>query len=250
MKLALIISMFCLSACSVVGPGQRGVRVNLGSVSEDPKPPGAYLWLPFVMGMVKMDVQIQKSDIESTAATKDMQDVHAHVAINWSLAPENTVKTYKTIGDEDLVEQRILIPAVNEVMKAATSKRNAEEVLSKRTELKQDIDNGLKDRLAHYGITLEDVSIVNLKFSQDFSASIERKQIAEQEAKQAEYVAKKATQEAAAEIEHAKGQSEAQRLMKISMTPETLQQRAIDKWDGHFPTYMGGSLPFINLKEK
>jgi regulator of protease activity HflC (stomatin/prohibitin superfamily) len=194
-------------------------------------------------------VQIQKSEISSAAASKDMQDVHAKVAINWSMDPTNVVRTYKEIGDEDDVEQRILTPAVNEVMKAATSKRTAEEVLKLRVELKQDIDDGLKARMAQYGIKIYDVSIVDLQFSKDFAEAIERKQVAEQDAQQAVYVAKKATQEANAEIERAKGQAEAQRLMKSTITAEILQQRAIEKWDGHFPTYMGGgALPFINVK--
>lgn len=247
MKLIIISFLCILSACSVVGPGERGVRVMLGSVSEEPKAPGPYLWFPFILGMDKINVQIQKAEIESTGATKDMQDVHAKVAVNWSLSPDNAVRTYKEIGNEDDVEKRILEPAVNEVMKSCTAKKTAEEVLTKRMEMKKDIDDGLLQRLKQYGITLHDVSIVNLRFSGEFTKAIESKQIAEQSAKEAEYVAKKATQEAAAEIERAKGQAEAQRLMKSTVTSEILQQRAIDKWDGHFPTYMSGSLPFISL---
>lgn len=245
----MIIAALLLTGCSVVGPGERGVRVSLGTVSEDPKLPGAYLWIPGLLGMAKVDVQIQKSDIQSTAASKDMQDIQAEIAINWSLSPENVVKTYKEIGDEYYVAQRILIPAVNEVMKAATAKRTAEEVLTHRMEMKKDIDDGLVARLKQYGITLHDVSIVNLKFSEGFTQAIEHKQIAEQQAQQAVYVSQKATQEAKAEVERAKGQAEAQRLVQTSTTAAILQQRAIEKWDGKFPQVMGsGALPFINLK--
>lgn len=238
-----------LTACSVVAPGERGVRVTLGTVSEDPKEPGIYLWIPFVMKMTKIDVQIQKSEIASTAASKDMQDVHATVAINWSLSPENVVRTYKTIGTEYDVEMRILNPAVNEVMKAATAKRTAEEVLTHRMETKKDIDEGLVSRLKQYGITLHDVSITNLKFSNGYTEAIEHKQVAELEAQQAVFITQRATQEAKAEIERAKGTSQAQALMKATITKEILQQRAIEKWDGKFPHFMGSSaLPFINFK--
>lgn len=250
MKFILAMSLGFLCACTVVGPGQRGVRISLGTVSEDPKPPGAYVWIPFIMGMDKIDVQIEKSEISSNAASKDMQDIHAEVAINWSMAPENVVKTYKAIGDQHEVERRILEPAVNEVMKSTTAKRTAEEVLTKRMEMKKDIDDGLILRLAQYGITLHDVSITNLKFSEGFTQAIEHKQIAEQQAQQAAYVAQKATQDAKAEIERAKGQAEAQRLMKSTITQEILQQRAIEKWDGHFPQVMGANTPFISFDSK
>lgn len=246
--IALVVILF--TACSVVGPGESGIRVTLGSVSEDAKPPGVYAWFPFVMGMAKMDMQLQKSEIESSAATKDMQELSAHVAVNWRIDPMKTVQIYKTIGYESEVLNRVINPAVNEVMKAAGAKRNAEEVLTQRMALKQDIDDGLKDRLAKHGVILDDVSIVNLTFSQEFSKAIEQKQIAEQQAKQAEYAAKQATQEAKADVERAKGQAESQKLIQSSLTASVLQQRAIEKWDGKFPQYMSGSLPFLNLLSK
>lgn len=248
-KLGLLLVTVMLSACAVVGPGQRGVRVTLGSVSDDVKPSGAYFWVPFVYSIKKINVQIQKGQIEATAASKDMQDIHATVAVNWSLSPENVVKTFKEIGDEEDVENRILTPAVNEVLKAATAQRTAEEILTHRLEMKKNIDEQLAERLKQYGITMHDVSIVNLKFSDGFTQAIEHKQIAEQQAKQASYVAEKATQDAKAEVERAKGQAAAQNLIRSTMTKEILQQRAIEKWDGKFPQVMGsGALPFLNLK--
>lgn len=248
-KFVLLTVVFALTACSIVGPGQRGVRISLGSVSEDAKAPGGYLWIPFFLGMKKIDVQIQKSEIQAAAASKDMQEINAVVAVNWSLNPEKVVEIYKTIGDEDDVHSRILVPAVAEVIKSATAKRTAEEVLTKRIEMKDDIDAALKQRLGQYGISVMDISIVNLAFSQEFTTAIERKQIAEQEAQQAAYDTKKAIQTAQAEIERAKGTAQAQSLLKSTITQEILQQQAIEKWNGTFPQYMGsGALPFINLK--
>ena len=239
-----------LCACSIVGPGQRGVRVILGAASSDVKAPGPYLWVPFVLGMAEMDVQVQKSEIKTTAASKDMQEITTELAVNWSLNPDKVVETYKNVGDEDDILKRIIVPAVNEVMKAATSKRTAEEILSQRLALKADIDAGLKDRLEKYGLSFGDVSIVNLAFSQQFTQAIEEKQIAEQKSKQAVYEKEKATQDALAAVETAKGQQAAQNLVKASITAEILQQRAIEKWDGHFPQVMGGNgtLPFLNIK--
>lgn len=240
-----------LSGCTVIGPGERGVRVILGEVSEDVKAPGPYLWVPVLFGMATLDVQIQKTVIEAGAASKDMQDVTAQVAINWVLSPEKVVATYTEIGDNYEVVQRILIPAVAEVLKASTSKRNAEQILTQRLEMKKDIDAMLEDRLGKYGIEIKDISIADLKFSPEFSNAIESKQIAEQQAKQASYVADKAIQEARAQVERAKGQNESQKLLQATTSAAILQKAAIDKWDGHFPQVMGaGALPFININLK
>lgn len=244
-----IVGAVFMCGCSIVGPGERGVRISLGKASDEPKQPGAYLWFPFLLGMAKVDVQIQKTEITASAASQDMQEITTTVAVNWSLDPSRTVDTYKTIGDERDVLERIVIPAVNEILKSATAKRTAEQILKQRMELKADIDDGLKVRLAKHGLNFNDVSIVHLEFSKQFTEAIEEKQIAEQKSQQAHYEAEKAIQDAKAEVNRAQGQAESQRLIKQTITTEILQQRAIEKWDGKFPQVMGsGALPFINLK--
>lgn len=251
MKYFIIALLFLtFTGCAVVGPGERGVRITLGSVSDTPKEPGPYLWIPFIMGMAKVDVQLQKSEEESSAASKDMQEVTAHVAVNWSVQPDQVVKVYQRIGDESEVLSRVIIPAVNEVMKTAMAQMTAEEALTKRAQLKDTIDTGLRSRLTAYGITMTDVSIVNFKYSDSFEKAIEEKQVAEQKAQQASYEAQQATQEAKAQVNRAEGQAKAQGMLQQSLTAAILQQRAIDKWDGKLPVYMNGSapLPFLNVK--
>lgn len=99
---------------------------------------------------------------------------------------------------------------------------------------------------------MDDISLVDVSFSPEFAKAIEAKQIAEQEAKRTEFEALKAEKQAIAEVNRAKGQAEAQRLQRLTLTSELLQQQAIEKWDGKFPTVLGGEgvLPFININLK
>jgi regulator of protease activity HflC (stomatin/prohibitin superfamily) len=145
--------------------------------------------------------------------------------------------------------QRILNPAVEEVLKAVMAKYTAEEIITKRGEVKAGVDESLTARLANYRIDVDDISLVNVHFSDRFSEAVEAKQIAEQDAKKAEFIALKAQKEAEAEVNRAKGQAEAQRLVRETLTAELLQKQAIEKWNGEFPTVLGGNgaLPFINL---
>lgn len=250
-KLILIATMLGLTACSVVGPGERGLRVSLGSVSDEAKPSGAYLWIPFIYGMKTINVQLQKSDVKTGAASQDMQEITTEIAVNWSINPEMVVNMYKKIGDENDVFERIIQPAVSEVLKSATSKRTAEQVLTQRMDLKKDIDTGLKERLAGYGVTLNDVSIVNLSFSPEFTKAIENKQVAEQRAKEASYEAMQATETAKATVNKAKGEAEANSLKQKTLTPQLIQYEAVQKWNGALPTVnAGGATPFLNLNIK
>jgi len=244
----LFVAIF-LKPFAIVNAGERGVVMRLGQVQDTVLSEGIHPLVPIVTSVKRLSVRVQKNDFKADAASKDLQKVTTELTVNWHMDPRRVNKIYQQVGDSEQIVNGIVTPAVSEVLKAATAKKTAEEIITKRTELKDEIDNNLKKRLAAYGLLVDDVSLVNFSFSPEFSKAIESKQIAEQEAKQAEFVALKATKDAEAEVNRAKGQAEAQRLQRQTLTPELLQKQAIEKWNGQFPTVMGGSgaLPFINL---
>jgi prohibitin 1 len=245
--LALITLAFLMSGCAIVGPGKKAVHTVFGNPTSETGS-GITFWVPFIYGLEKFDLRVQNHVIETTAASKDLQPIDTHLAVNWRIDPNNLTGFYKDVGDGDDAVQKIIQPAVNEVVKSQTAKFTAEEVVSRRAELKKGIDAALQDRFEKYGLHLDEVSIVDLKFSADFTRAIEQKQIAEQQTKQAEYLAQKAENDAKAEVNRAKGQAEAQRLLQSSLTQQMLQKLALDKWDGHFPQVMGQqTLPFLNI---
>ncbi|MEG4056349.1 MULTISPECIES: prohibitin family protein [unclassified Microcoleus] len=247
--IVFIIAALILRPFTLVGPGERGVMMRFGKVQDAILDEGIHPILPIVTSVKTLSVRVQKTDLKADAASKDLQSITTDLAVNWNVDPAKVNQIYQQIGDEEKIVTSILSPAISEVLKAATSKKTAEEIITKRTELKTEIDNSLKKRLEPYGVIVRDVSLINFGFSPEFSKAIESKQIAEQEAKQAEFTVQKATQDAQAEINRAKGHAEAQRLQRQTLTAEILQQQAIEKWNGQFPTVMGGggTLPLINI---
>lgn len=244
------LSVVLWNLCTVTIPtGHRGVVTRFGKVQPKVLDEGFHLKTPIVSRVKRMNVQVQRNDVEVAVGTKDLQQLKAKLSLNWHLEPASVNEIYQNIGRESAVVDRIIQPAIHEVTKAATPKRTAEAILKNRAELKAEIDQNIEVRLASYGVIVDDVSLVNVSFSPEFTKSIEAKQIAEQEAKQAEYIAQKASQEAQAEINRAKGQAESQRLLRETLTPELLQKAAIEKWDGQFPAVItgDGTLPMINL---
>jgi len=235
---------------AIVNAGERGVLMQFGRVEDRVLGEGFHPILPIINSVQTISVRVQKNDINSHAASRDLQDVNIEVAVNWHIDPAQANRVFQRIGTESDVVTRILNPAVSEVVKATIAKRNVEEILVQRTELKNDIDTQLAKRLETYGLVVDDVSLVDFVFSPEFNKAIEAKQVAEQQAKQATFLVLKAAKEAEAEINKAKGQAEAQRLQQQTLTPILLQRQAIEKWDGKFPTVMGGSgaLPFINIE--
>lgn len=243
----------------IVGPGERGIRVTLGETGKDVLGEGPHLKFPFISTIRTMSVRVQKSEDTSDAATKDMQRVRATVALNWTINPESVGNMLREVGTSDVIENNLIAPAVSEALKAATARMTAEEVLTRRIELKKMIDEMLIERLTGYGLVIKDISLVNLDFTNEFNRAVEEKQIAEQEAKRAQYNAQKAKEDAVAEVNIAKGraearlvearaQAEAQRLLKVNLNKDILTLEYLKRWDGKLPQVMtNGNGLLMNL---
>lgn len=236
---------------TTIPAGHRGVVMHWGKVQPQIMDEGLYFTCPFMTSVQKISVRVDKNQVKASAASKDMQTVNTDVAINWHINAEDVQHVFQTVGNEDTIVENILTPAVNEVFKASCSKLTAEDILERRIELKDDVDKSLSERLAKYNIVVDDISIVDIGFSDDFSKAIEAKQVAEQQAEQAKYTAEQAKQEAQAKINEAYGQAQAQKLIQSTLTKGVLQKMAYDKWNGVLPVVVGsGNLPFImDLKD-
>lgn len=244
--LAIIILFF--SPVVIIGAGKRGIVFNsLTGIENRILAEGTHLRVPLLETITTVSVRVQRTDVKAEAASKDLQAVYTDIVVNWHLDSSKVNKIYQEIGDEEAVIGRIIIPAVNEVVKAATAQKTASEVLSRRTELKSDIDNLLSERLIKHGIVLDDVSITNADFSPEFNKAVEQKQVAQQEAERAVFRAQEASATAQSTINIAKGEAEANRLKQQSLTADLLELRAIEKWDGKLPQVTSGATPFINL---
>ena len=114
----------------------------------------------------------------------------------------------------------------------------AEEVITKRGEVKTAVDDLLTARLVNYYLKVDDISLVHVHFSQRFTDAVEAKQIAEQDAKKAGFAVLKATKEAEAKVSRAKGEAQAQEIIHATLTPDILQKEAITRWDGKLPIMM------------
>jgi len=137
--------------------------------------------------------------------------------------------------------KKVIEPAVNECVKAASAKFPVEDIIVKRELLRQMIEDTLKAKLITYNIVVENVNLVNIKFDPEFEKIVEQKQIEEQKIKTAEYVKQQAEQNKLATIARAEGEARAQQLLRESVNDKTIAYKWIDKWNGKLPDTMLGS---------
>ena len=251
-QIALLIVFLAILAkfFVIVNAGERGVLMQFGKVQEQVLGEGIHVIVPPVYSVKKLSFRVQKQEISAEASSKDLQDVFTDVALNWHIIPEEANAIFQQIGDEKEVVARIIDPAVEEVLKAVMAKYTAEEIITKRGEVKAAVDDYLTLRLATYHIAVDDISLVHVHFSERFSDAVEAKQIAEQEAKTGEFLALKAAKQADAKVNLAKGEAEVQRLLRDNLTPELLERQAIEKWDGKLPLIVGdGGKNLLDLRK-
>ncbi len=229
--------------------GYCGVLTTFGAASQNVLGPGLHFKLPLVQGVVRMNVQVQKNQLTEHAASLDLQDVETTVATNWNIDDSDASWIYQKIGMEPALNDRIIQPVVSNAVKAVVAHYNAEELITKRDQVRTQIEELIRNNLKpyHVNVDVSGVSITDFQFSSDYASAIEQKQVAQQRAQQAEYELQQAKVEAERQVAQAQGQAEAQKLLQQTLTPQLIQQQAIQKWDGHLPNVVGGNgvLPMI-----
>lgn len=250
--IVIVAIILVISSVTTVSSGYRGVLLQLGAVKPTILTEGFHFKVPFIQSVQPIEVRVQKEESSQTAASKDLQMVTTKVAVNYSVDPEAVNKLYQDIGLD--YRSRIVDPAVAESLKAITAQYTAEELISKRPEVSSQVKDMLGKKLAKYYMKLEDINIKEFAFSEEFNKAIESKQTAEQNALKAQRDLERIKIEAQQQVAQAEAEAQSLKLKKQEVTPELIQfkqievqEKALEKWDGHLPSVTGGATPFIDL---
>lgn len=247
-----IVVLLLINPFVVVGAGERGVVLHWGAVEGQVLNEGIHWRTPISQRVVKVSVQVQKEETDADASTKDLQTITAKVALNYHLNPDKVSEIYQHLGLD--FKDNIIAPTMQEAIKSATAKYNAEELITNREAVKADIMTSLKDRLESQGILIDNFNIVNFSFSAQFNAAIEAKVTAEQNAQAAKNKLDQVKFEADQTVATAQAQAEAIKIQAEAINAQGgadyVQLQAIAKWNGVLPTSFvpGSAVPFLNLK--
>ena len=230
-----------LASITTVPTGHVGIKTRFGKVQNDVINEGLNFKVPFIEKIVRIDCRTQKTEMANATATKDLQEVTFTIAVNYNITNETANELYRTTGVN--YQEIVLNPAVLESIKAVTAQYTAEELITKRSEVSNKMQETLKGKIENKGFNVVDFNIIDLDFSVEYNQAIEKKQVAEQQAKQAQYELEKARVENEKKIENAKADAEVMRQQNSQITEETLrlkelenQSKLIDKWNGQLPT--------------
>lgn len=249
---AVLLLIFIWNGFVVIPAGNVGVVIRFGAVQGEISE-GLHLLIPFIEHVEMISVREQKYEFKAETFSKQQQNVYMDMAVNYVIEASMVQDTYRKIGDLQAIENKIVAPTVNQVVKSIIPDYPTDQIHINRDKIRQEIleklnetvkrliQVGEKDKTVIPGVRFVDVNLVNITFSKEYTDAIERKQVAEQDVQRAEMK----RQEAVKNKEIAKVNAEAkqieQQLVNQSLTSAILQNRWIEKWNGTLPNVMTGS---------
>lgn len=244
--------LLAINPMTIVGAGERGVVLHWGAVQDKTLGEGIHWVTPISEDVEKINVQTQKIEAETLAYSKDIQIVTIKLALNYHVKPELAAKMWQEVGKD--FQSRLIDPAIQESAKSAAAKFTAQELVEQRPKVKDEIKTELLARMNTYFV-LDEFSITNFDFSDEYEAAVERKQVAQQRAFEQENITKQVEEQAKQRVTEAKAEAEAIKIQAEAITQQGgrdyVQLKAIEKWSGNLPSQMipGATVPFLDLNK-
>lgn len=243
----IIIILLVFLSIYQVPAGHRGVLTTFGKVDLEEKQEGIGFKIPFAQQVTKIEVRTQKVMSIADSSSKDLQDVQTEIALNYHVRPEYASELFQNIGLD--YKSRIIEPAIQETVKSVSAKYTAEELVTKRSEVRINLKLQLEERLQKSFIVIDDFNIVNFQFSEEFDKAIEQKVTAEQLKLKAERDLERIKIEAEQKVTTAQAEADSIRIQNeaLARNQDVLKLRWIEKWDGVTPKVIGSSSNLINI---
>jgi regulator of protease activity HflC (stomatin/prohibitin superfamily) len=241
----LVIATIAFESITIVPPGHVGVQVTMGKTNLDNALPEGTSFVNPISSVQNVNVQLQRAQLDAqNAGTKDMQQVHTDIVVNYRLTKEMVPTIYKEFGLN--VAEKVLGPAISESFKTVTGQYTSEELITKREEVSSKILERLGNKVAPFDITVSNISLVNFGFGKAYQDAIDAKMVATQSKLKAEQDLQRIEVEAKSRIAQADGEAKAIKIQAEAIQSNGgaayVQLQWIEKWDGKMPnTVVNGS---------
>lgn len=243
----MILGEILLGGLGAVPTGHRGIVLRWNAPSGRVLGPGIYYVNPISEKVVNLSVQIKAYTMVCKSASHDLQDVTTTVTLNYAVIPGEASSLYRDVGIN--YDSVIVKPAVNQSVKSTTSQFNAENLVTERPLVKDSIKSSLVARLSNRFI-IEELSITDFEFSPDFTAAIERKVTATQNALTEENNLKVEQFKAQQRVAIATGEAKAIEIQAKAIESQGgksyIGLKWVEKWNGVLPMYiLGGNTSML-----
>lgn len=245
--IALFALIVVLNTFTTVNAGHTGVVTTFGKVSDTVLQEGLHVKIPFVQSVIKIDNRVLKAEVNCQSASKDLQNVSSTIALNYRVRTSQSASIYQNVGVD--FQNTIVTPAIIESVKAVTARFTAEELITNRQVVGEQMREVLAKKIETFGLSIEVFNITSFDFSTEFNSAIEAKQTAQQNALKAEQDLVRIKVEAEQTIEQAKAEAEAYRIKSEQITEAMILIEYINKWDGKMPSVVSDGSTMIDISK-
>lgn len=265
--LFLLIGIF--SSWVNVTQGQVGVVFDKtrGGVLPQTLGQGWHFKVPFTQWIQEYPVSLRTfnalgigegKDKESNALdlpTSEGQHIQQDISVVYNVMPEKASFVFNNFQGAEIeaIEATFIRRLVTSVANNVTGKYSIMDIYGpKKSDVQTEITSKLAPEMERWGFHLDRVNLGASKFPETIEASLQQKVQAQQVAEAAKFKLLQAETDAKSTIAKAEGEAKANTLLQESLTPKLISLRAIEKWDGHYPTTMlgGNAVPLVQLQSK
>lgn len=243
-----------LVGCGVeqVDEGYRGIKTIWGKVDGNPLKPDIYFYNPISTDIFEMKVREELLEESTECFTKDTQTVKVTYALAYYPEPDKIGEIYKQFGGDWVT--KVVNPAVVGSLKDAIGQYIADDLVSKREEVRRAALLEIQEALKLRNVSVTKLDLINLDFQDEYENAVEKKVVAIQKAHEAKNKTVEVEETSKQTVLSAKAEAESMRIRAnaLSQNKSLVEYEAVQKWDGKLPQYMFGSgtTPFVDLRSK
>lgn len=234
----LLVMPLTLGCFYVVEPGERGVRVTLGSMADDFTPPGFGLKLPLITEMRRVNVQQDTREVDAECFSSDLQQINIHLKVLYRIPEESVVSVLRDYAGSPF--EKLILPRVQEATKEVTALKTAADIVKMREQIKVTALAHSREKVGSL-LVIEDLVIENVALSKELEQAIEAKMVQQQEAEKAVFRMHQAKTDAETLLIKAKADAESIRIQgeALEKASRLVELKMVEKWNGIAPQVVG-----------
>lgn len=232
-----------LTGCTVVEPGQRGVRVSLGQMDRNLLQPGLQFFNPATDRIVEYSVKQETKDGQADPLTADQQPINVSYKVLYKIPEGQVLELYEKYAGDPY--ERLVAPQVQEAFRQVVSQYKADAATKNVNTIKNQVLAMVRESVKGL-VEVTDIPITHVGLPEVLQQAIAQKQVMEQQALQKSYELDKAKKEAEITVAQAQAQAKSIELQSqaLQKSPTLIEWERVKKWDGKLPDTMitsGGS---------